>query len=338
MDAASAALSLSKPTEDRSVTERPDAPRRALPITVRELWATTPSDSDSIFVLPNDLWFTPHGLLVIDAADRVIHVIDGASGRVRRSIGRGGDGPGELHAGMRFLGTAAAPMLFDQRSRKFVRLVGDSLTPRSAPMTAKPSWITMCAVGPDETLGSVLGREGFEFLLTHGGEVVDSLPTPWPELLVDDFLIRQATVQQLTDSTCIMTTVYRAAFATFQQGRTTIRGNYVEALPRTSATVTRDTAAKATWHTVPRGSVPGPTHAAMRRDFVVLAFHGRSTQRDRVLDLYRASDLSYHGSIVFPFIARRIAVSGDTLAIIGEQDDLPFLAAYILRPESPPRR
>jgi hypothetical protein len=281
--------------------------------------------------------FTPAGLLVFDAADRVIRVLDGATGAVRRTVGRAGDGPGELHAGMRFLGTARAPMLFDQRSRRMVGLMGDSLEPRSMSMTAGRSWITMCSTGPGHTLGTVLGRDGFEFLLTREGEVIDSLATPWPELLIDDFLIRQAVIWQLTDSTCIATTRYRRAFATYQRGRGFVRGDYVEQLPRTHAAVRRDTAAKATWHSIPIGSVSGPEHAAMWRGFVVVAFHGRSKQRDRVLDLYRASDLAYHGSIVFPFITRRIAVSGDTLAIIGEQDDLPFLAAYILSPEPPPR-
>jgi hypothetical protein len=305
-------------------------PRRPLSIDLRPLWSSTPSDIDSVFVLPNDLRFSSSGLLVFDAADRVVRVFDAANGALKGTIGREGGGPGEFSASMRFLGAFDAPMLFDPRSRRLVALSGEELTPESVPMTAGRSWISMCGLDRGSTLGTVLGRAGAEFLITRSGEVVDSLATPWPELEADDFLIRQAIAQQLDDGSCLLMTLYRGSFAVYEPGAAIRRGVFVEAPPRAAATVTRDTAAKATWHSLPPGTVAGPVHAAAWRDLVVILFRGRGPHRDRVLDLYRSRDLAYVGSVLLPTLTQRIAVRGDTLVLIGEREDLPFVAAYLL--------
>jgi hypothetical protein len=305
-------------------------PRRPMGIHLRPLWSSTPSDVDSVFVLPNDLRFSRSGLLVFDAADRVVRVFDAASGALQGTVGREGGGPGELSASMRFLGTFDAPMLFDARSRRLVALSGKELTPESVPMTAGRSWISMCGLGSGSTLGTVLGRAGAEFLITKSGEVADSVATPWPELGADDFLIRQAIAQQLGDGSCLLMTLYRGSFAVYEPGAAIRRGVYVEPPPRAAATVTRDSAKRATWHSLPPGTVAGPMHAAAWRDLVVILFRGRGPHRDRVLDLYRSRDLEYVGSALLPTVTQRIAVRGDTLVLIGEREDLPFVAAYML--------
>ena len=52
-----------------------------------------------------------------------------------------------------------------------------------------------------------------EFLQQESGDLVDSIATPWPESATEDFPMRQATAQQLTDSSCALLTPYQHEFA-----------------------------------------------------------------------------------------------------------------------------
>ena len=67
------------------------------------------------------------------------------------------------------------------------------------------------------------------------------------------------------------------------------------------------------------------------RGRLLILYGGRSEHRRRLVDIY-SSRLAYEASVVLPFEASYISVAGDTLFALGELEDEPILAAYLLRP------
>jgi hypothetical protein len=68
-------------------------------------WHYDPADGDTVFSMPGWMAFDPHHgrIYLTDAMERRVFVLDGATGRILRTIGREGDGPGEF----RFIGLVA---------------------------------------------------------------------------------------------------------------------------------------------------------------------------------------------------------------------------------------
>jgi hypothetical protein len=71
----------------------------------QSLWHYDPADGDTVFSMPGWMARDPyHGrVFLTDAMERRVFVLDGATGRLLRTIGREGDGPGEF----RFIGLVA---------------------------------------------------------------------------------------------------------------------------------------------------------------------------------------------------------------------------------------
>jgi hypothetical protein len=138
-------------------------------------------------------------------------------------------------------------------------------------------------------------------------------------------------VRQADDTSCAVLPVYQSVFAIYTSQSGFLAGQFVEGGPPVSASISSSDGGTSGSITLPKGTMPGPMDARVWRDHLAVLFEGRSRHRRRVLDLYRRDDLSYVGSLVLPMRAARIAVSGDTLAVLGERDDYPVVAVLLLR-------
>jgi hypothetical protein len=230
---------------------------------------------------------------------------------------------------MWFQGSYAAPSLYDVTRRRFATLVapGPSLETRAHGLDRTVS--SSCALSIGHLVSSP-ANVGAEFLILGDSGVADSLSPPWPELARMHRLARQAILDQLDDTSCVALTLYGSDFAVVSSEGAVRVGTYVEPLgpPQVVRRVHAD--GRGFTEEFASGTVSGPWGAAGWREFVVVLFGGRGDAKRRTLDFYRLSDLGYAGSLRLPFVARGFAIRADTLAIYGERDDYPAVAAFRL--------
>src|SRR5690606_15002028 len=138
---------------------------------------------------------------------------------------------------------------------------------------------------------------------------------------------RQAAVYQVDDSTCVILPAYAAEFATYRRGQLEF-GLGVEPTP-VPQVLDGGQGVGASRRVAPE---VGTTHrsATSWRGRLLILYAGGTELRRRIVDIYDES-LRYESTIVLPFVTQFISTSGDTLFALGELDDEPILAAYLLR-------
>lgn len=307
------------------------APRRNAAIDVEPLWTAGGPDDPGRLIQPVSLLASRLGVLVSDVDGAHVRAFDSRSGIQVDAIGRFGLGPGEFGRVPQLLGTYARPLAFEGPSGR-ISMIGDAGIPEPSRVAAGHSWSSACQAGDETVLLTFVGwdDDGY-FLSTLGPDaaLVDSFSHPI-ESLKDVLPIgRQAAVLQADDSTCVVLPAYAQEFAVYRRGAITV-GSGVEPAPVPQ---------------VSGGAMPGyrgarrvapetrSTHRSVTswRGRLLILYGGRSEHRRRLVDIY-SSRLAYEASVVLPFEASYISVAGDTLFALGELEDEPILAAYLLRP------
>lgn len=307
-------------------------PRKAFAARLTPLWTKHSFDTDTQLVVPNDLMFTTSGLMTFDHGDLTLRVYEPTTGRYLRRFGRGGAGPGEFSRVMWFQGTYDAPVLFDPTLRRLTTAFEVNGELESRPLGGAGTWLSTCALDDRTTIGTVYRDSQPDLMIVRDGKLVDSLSAPWPELEGTHAIVRQSIIRQIDAGTCAIVTLYQPFFATYSQLTGFTAGRFVESAEPIAALIESLDGGKGRKVSLPNGTVAGANGVGMWRDHVIILYNGRTALRRRLLDLYRRDDLSYAGSIVLPFESTRLAVRGDTLAVIGEVDDYPVLAVFVLRP------
>lgn len=307
------------------------SPRRSLGFALRLLWKTDTTSVAEAFVHPFDIHFSDRGLLVMDVGDSRLKILDSRTGTALARAGGEGSGPNELRGVVTVFGTRARPMLLEFQSGRVAELaVGNrALIPVSA--SRAEVWTSGCAWGDGRLLLNKIGPTPFEYFVSTIGrdpQRVDSMAMPWPRLLAQAFIARQARLRQVDDSTCAMLPAYYPEFAILSPSRPIVTGRHMEELPPAIGVDTK--VGNATEHTVARGAKHGHRDARAWGDAIIVLFEGASEHKRRVLDVFSRKDLSYRGSISLPFEAGQIAISGDTLAVVGEEDFYPVVAAFLI--------
>lgn len=306
------------------------APRRASMVDLVPLWTAGGPSQPGRMIQPVALFASRLGVLVSDLDGAQIRSFDSRSGIQTRTIGGYGLGPGEFGRVPVLLGTYNEPLAFEGPNGRISLLRQDS-APTTLRVATGRSWTTACQTSPGRVLLQSIGwdKDGY-FTSTIGADaiLVDSLPYPIPSLLAVLPLGRQAPLVQVDDSTCVVLPSYAHEFAVVRGGRVTL-GSSVEILPTPrvewSGEVGRSTLS------LSRGTRLSQLGAAAWDGRLLILFAGATEHRRRVVDIYDV-DFSYQGSFVLPFASEFIAASGDTLFALGEQDDEPILAAFLLRP------
>ncbi len=333
-----------RPPGEMPATQVITPPRVSAPFSLRELWRTTPAT----LLYPTDLHFARHGLLVYDHGDKSVHVLEARNGRQRGTIGRGGRGPGEFSGGPGvFLGTSSAPLVLEYGNSRMARIDGMRIESVRT-FRGREWWFSGCTWGQGrvvrETTGAGTLRPGGEavisdllvFTVGDSSALVDSLPIPWSRLAGLERIVRQAQIRQLDDSTCVLLPLYHREFAVLRPGSKVQLGIHIEALPPAQLRSTKE--GKAIAKSVAPGARRGGIDGRSWREHILILFVGQNGRYARVIDLYERRTLRYAGSIALPFPAERLAVSGDTLAVIGQVDLEPLVAAFLIAAPAPRRR
>lgn len=308
--------------------ERPRAPFDG---SIALLWQRPSADADTVLLLPSDIFFSSAGLLVFDVGDRTVRILEPSSGRFLGNVGREGRGPGEFGRVMWFLGPYRYPALFDASARRLTPFTTSAPLVASISFPERPWFLSACELDPTTTLHTASVESGRDIFLARAGAVLDSLATPWTELSALNPIVRQSIARQMDDDSCVLFTLYQSRFATYSSSEGFRTGRFIEPPTSVAAVIRVHEDGRGSTRSLPRGTVAGPSAASGWQDHVVVLFGGRSEHRHRVLDFYRRDDLQYAGSLLLPWRARTIAIRGDTLAVVGEKDDYPIVAAFLIR-------
>lgn len=306
------------------------APRRDAGITLRPLWRSDTQRDAATLTYPFDLVFAAQGLAIYDYGEKRVQVVDAATGRPRFATGRHGPGPGEFgDRAVTFFGPAARPLMVEAIDGRVTALDGDKLIPIRVPKERR--WSGGCQWGPEQLLLQVWGlgqHDNFVVTTGDGARMVDSLPAPWPRHRTLPFLVRQAPLKQLDDSTCVYLPVYQQEFAIISPTAPPVTGTHIESLPEAREALSGTS--KRRVHSLAEGTRSGASDVAAWRDMMLVSFWGTSPHRHRVLDVYDRRTLGYRGSVLFPYEIDHIAVHGDTLALTGEVEDEPVVGVFLL--------
>lgn len=311
-------------------TPRWTAPRRDAGITLRPLWRSDTPRGAATLTYPTDVTFAEQGLAIYDYGERHVQVVDGATGRARFAVGRRGPGPGEFgDRGVSFFGPVARPLVIEFGDGRVAALEGEKLTPLRLPREQR--WATGCQWGRNMLLLQMHGlaqHDNYAVTYGDGARVVDSIAAPWPRHRELPFLVRQASLKQLDDSTCAYLPLYLQEFAIISPNAPPLTGVHIEALPEAREQVTGTS--KRRVHELAEGTRAGASDVAAWHDVILVSFRGTSPHRRHVIDAYDRRTLAYRGSVLFPFRIDQVAAHGDTLAVTGEVEDEPVVAVYLL--------
>jgi hypothetical protein len=172
------------------------------------------------------------------------------------------------------------------------------------------------------------GRSFFLASYDSASHEIDSLEHPVARIRTIGFFAQQTTIRQVDDSTCGYFPTDHAEWGLHRDGRDAVVTMGIESLPPAEM-VTIPSERGAIYHMDPTARA-ATIDARAWRDAVIVLFEGATRQRHRLLDFYGRDRLEYRGSLVLPYRASRIAVHGDTLVVIGDEDDEPVLYAYLL--------
>lgn len=305
-------------------------PRRRASHGLRALWtAGGPSDPGRI-IQPMAIIASRLGVLVSDLDGAHIRVFDSQSGIQVDTIGGYGLGPGEFGRVPFLLGTYNDPLAFEGPNGR-ISLLGRDSIPLTLRVAVGRLWLSACQTSPGRVLIQATGgnRDGY-FTSTIGidAALVDSFPHPIPSLQSVLPLARQARLFQADDSTCVVLPRYAHEFA-FVRDDEVVLGASIEPVPTPraewSGVVGRSTLS------LSRDTRSAQLGAASWRGRLLILYAGATAYRRRLVDIYDSGG-TYEGSLVLPYISGSIATSGDTLFVLGERDDEPILAAFLLRP------
>ncbi|MDP1861466.1 MAG: hypothetical protein Q8K82_22555, partial [Gemmatimonadaceae bacterium] len=275
---------------------------------LRALWRSDRLATFPAIPYPIDVHFAQQGLAIYDFGEKRLHVVDAATGRERFAVGRRGYGPGEFgDRPVELLGGLSRMYAVEFSDGRVTTLVGEKL--QSLRVSKEGRWATGCTWGSEQLLFQTSGHEKYDNFVTTMGEdarIVDSVAAPWPRHHALPFIVRQAQLRQIDDSTCALLPLYHREFAIISPTAEPKVGLHIEELPEAKAEESRTATTGSSG--IGKGARSGAVDARTWRDYLLVLFEGTAINRLRTIDVYDRRTLMYRGSTLLPFEASRLAV------------------------------
>ena len=320
---------------DSAVVATPEplsAPRRASAARLRALWTHESAPDPEILLHPVDVRITDLGVLVSDYGRHSIRAFDSKTGALTTEWGRYGHGPLEFVNPPLIIGRADNPLVFDARTGRAHWL--NEVPARTLFVDRARPWMSGCQMADGKLLLAASPRPtGSAFAASEIGVnpvASDSLDHPIVRIRAVGWFAQQTALYQADDTTCVIAPVFHREFALVDRLDRISPASGVEELPPAEMETERN--GKSITYSMTRGARGAHRGAATWRNQLLVLAEGTTSLKDRLLDIYSRDDLSYRGTIVLPFRSHRIATRGDTLAVIAEDEDVLFLALYLLVP------
>lgn len=308
-----------------------DSPRYASSIDLVAEWSVGGPADPGRLIQPLSLMAADVGVLVSELDGNKVKIFSARDGSVLDSLGRNGLGPGEFGRVPQLLGMSNRPLAFEGPNGRISALARGK-APETSNVARTQTWRTACAVARDRVVLQYSGWEQDGFFVSTLGDsarIVDSVAYPFPELIGVSPLARQASLQQMDDTSCAVLPAYAGSFAILAGGAVKVAAG-IEPVPTPGVVESKvDAGVRRRLADDVRAS---HLSAATWRGRVLILFYGRSRLRGRVVDVY-SPKLDYEGSVLLPWRASFISVKNDILYAIGEDEDEPVLAAFRLAAE-----
>lgn len=305
-----------------------EAPRYPSSIELQAQWSVGGPSDPGRLIQPLSLMAADLGVLVSELDGNQVRIFSARDGSLVDSLGRNGLGPGEFGRVPQLLGMSNRPLAFEGPNGR-ISALGRGRAPETSNVARTQTWRTACAVDRDRVVLQYSGWEQDGYFVSTLGDsarIVDSIAYPFPELIGVSPLARQASLQQMDDTSCAVLPAYAGSFAVLAGGSVKV-GTGIEPVPTPRVVESKlDAGVRRRLADDVRAS---HLSAATWRGRVFILFYGRSRFRGRLVDVYSAK-LVYEGSMLLPWRARFISVKNDNLYVLGEDGDEPVLAALRL--------
>lgn len=309
-------------------TVRYEAPRYPSSIALQAEWSVGGPADPGRLIQPLSLMAADLGVLVSELDGNRVIVFSRRDGSLIESLGSSGLGPGEFGRVPQLLGMSNRPLAFEGPNSR-ISVLGLGKAPQTSNVARARAWRTACAVDRDRVVLQYSGwdQDGF-FVSTLGdsARIVDSIAYPFEELIGVAPLARQASLQQMDDTSCAVLPAYAGHFAVLT-GTSVKVSTGIEKVP--TPQVVESTVDAGRRRRLADDVRASNLSATAWRGRVLILFHGRSRLRGRLVDVYSAK-LTYQGSLLLPWRARFIAAKDEHLYVLGEDADEPVLAAFRL--------
>ncbi len=297
--------------------------RREPTFTLALAWSRRGNLADSVLLQPGMMYADSAALWIVDFSPARVVMLDAARGNTRRVVGRIGRGPGEWVGPLILLGRRRKEIgVFDSNLRRSSWMSEGTALLYQEPLNPGAGAGSACVLGDNGFLASTIARPNSTRLVRVSGSVppVNSVSElPWPALRLIPAVASQVRMQATNDG-CLVFPLYASGLARYDRsGTLTDTIHLIESSPSTVVDERKVTQGNA--FSVATGSAHGVNAAAHFGPLLVVAFGGRSAQRERLLDFYDWSTKQYVGSLKTALDVNRIAATASMLYLQMLDDD-----------------
>lgn len=297
--------------------------RTSPPFVLAVLWSRAGDIADTVLLQPGSMIADGNALWVIDYSPPRAVALDVANGITKRVVGKFGRGPGEWVGPLQFAGRRGGEIgVFDPGTRRISWMSTRGAGLRQESLTGVPSVTHVCAPSDEIRLAAVLARGNSTQLARASGTPTPSVITrelPWLSLRSVPAIASQVFVRPLGDG-CAVFPLYGSGVARYAAaGSLNDTVHLVEQVPL--AKVEERQVAQGRSFSIASGSIHGVIDAARFGQYLVVAFGGRSAQRERLLDFYDWATRRYVGSLKTALDVRYVTATTSTLYVQMADDE-----------------
>lgn len=322
--------------ESLSFNSPSDRTRFPFPEKFERVWYRDASIDDPLLMQPSKISVAGTTLILSDLNAKRIVALDLRHGKELWSFGRAGDGPGEFRGRTNIVGrNHDTVMLWNSDMKRLTRVGTDGRLVSTLKVTVPASAHTLCVLGDGTMLLSkfIVQEVG---LIAHvsadGNEILKLDSIPWHETRRLPPLASQSLTYSLEDGSCMLAASYWAGVVRLNESaEITDSLRLIEHVPLPSASVRHVIIQPGLYPEtgpVPRPAINSSIDEGVSTTgdltavsgYFVLAFGGSTAMKGRLLDFYDRATGQYAGSLTTVGRVKTIAGSGDTFAIITEDD------------------
>jgi len=261
--------------------------------------------------------------VVLDMGRHALLGLQHSDGSASWRQGRRGSGPGEFQHGEISRASDTSILQFDAGLRRLTEWSdrGELVKMRALPKIGVIRGV--CRLDDGNTYVSVFpsGKDrfvGIARLPDDADTLVDRRPLPLARPIHRTAIDAQIRLYPLGDGSCALGALDESFLAVFESLSTIEALPLVEHVPPPEVVDVK--AGKSIRTSLATGSPGGVRGVARLGEMIAVAFGGRTSSRQRIVDLYQRQPWRYEGSFVLRGVVRSMSTRDSTLVIVSEDD------------------
>lgn len=315
------------------------AGRHAPPLRLAPLWMRRGQLDDTVLAKPGAMFADSLMLLVIDYSPASVVLFDATTGKLVRVIGKVGRGPGEWIGPLSIIGRRGREIgVYDSGLRRMTWIASSNASLRQEAIRGVSLSANACALSDDTNLYSFMARANATQIArsTSGSSTAITTELPWLSLRQETHVVSQVQLAQ-TNEGCLVFSRFATGLARYDRaGMLLDTIGLIETIPVPKVVVEK--VARGTSYGLASGIPQGVIGAARLGSYLVVAFGGRTKQRDRLLDFYDWTTGKYVGSLKTAYEINAIAATSSTLYLPMEDEDGLYVLQALRAAGDTPKR